>query len=81
MVNSVVTIQIQLNAREELSEFAIFFPAELFSVSLQESLELLGTAWKCAHIGFEISLGNMNSTFESLVDYNEVDARNSEVDI
>ena len=44
MVNSVVTIQIQLNAREELSEFAIFFPAELFSVSLQESLELLGSA-------------------------------------
>ena len=44
MVNSVVTIQIQLNAREELSEFAIFFPAELFSVSLQESLELPGSA-------------------------------------
>ena len=78
MVNSVVTIQIQLNAREELSEFAIFFPAELFSVSLQESL---GTAWKCAHTGLEISLGNMNSTFESLVDYKEVDARNSESEI
>ena len=81
MVNSVVTIQIQLNAREELSEFAIFFPAELFSVSLQESLELLGTVGNCAHMGLEISLGNMNSTFESLVDYKEVDARNSEIDI
>ena len=74
MVNSVVTIQIQLNAREELSEFAIFFPAELFSVSLQESLELLGSA----HMGLEISFGNINCT---IVDYREVDAKNSEIDI
>ena len=67
MVNSVVTIQIQLNAREELSKFAISTasPLWLFSVCLRgitfsHCLKLTETGWKCAHMAFAISLSNTN---------------------
>ena len=72
MVNSVVTIQIQLNAREELSEFAIFASTEGLFCLLAccfESPPVTAPNWlkltESAHIcmTFAISLSNVNLLF------------------